>query len=230
MTKHRINRLVREFFTHRKYQLRAMNGKGVRRDADFLELYGLYRVVQAAPNFVTKGLKPGAQGRSVFVVALGPSSRWSEASWFEVTLADAVLGVRTGLEVCARTPEVAGTVELDVVIARLDTDPASGAVIEGEAIAGLECKAHSKTLTNTHANEMIGKAARVWGIPVPVLSLGEDEVERYAIVSMSTMSSNGMGAPQAQGIRFCVAHDKDLAAHIDALWLALGAKKQKRAV
>lgn len=187
-----IKRSVTDYFKQRKLLIRAMSGKGIRANSDFLELFVLRQVVAAAHRTAIRQ----TQGH-VFVVSAGPSPDWNGASYVELTTPSGkTFGARTGLEVGTHD---GGRVELDCLVVPMPQPGSDGSVSSGSVSLAFECKAHKKNISATLANEVIGKAVRVWaGVRVPALA-GRPA---YSVVSL-TAATQGTASVLAQyGIGF----------------------------
>src|SRR5207253_641130 len=69
--------------------------------------------------------------------------------------------------------------------------------IAGNSVdAGFECKAHNAQVASGPANEMVGKAFRVWKVPVPKYK----GLRRYALVSALGVSNNAMAVLSPAGL------------------------------
>lgn len=168
---------VTRYFKGRVAALRLLNNRRLKDDSDYFELYVLVRLARRGNgNVVATG--KDSRGRPAFVVAGSPSPSWAKASYIEVK----GLAARTGLEVqCAP-----GAVELDVAL----VNPAHVNIQADEVparavIAAFECKALKGKIKTTHANEIIGKAHRVWTLPLKLIKNGKATAHRYSAAGLN---------------------------------------------
>lgn len=182
MSMTRLKGSVTRFFRHRGQVLRNLGGRRIRRDDDYLELYVLARVgdlLGAQPEQT----RAGSGGKSIFAVATSPSELWENASYLRASVGAQQYGLRTGLSVSAITGP--GTAELDVVLIALGPTVLRGRIPATQVVAGMECKAHRRALQQPHAHETLGKAHRVFGLPVTARVRGTTTVEPYCVVTTS---------------------------------------------
>lgn len=185
-----LKRDVSKFFRKRKVVLRTLTGRGLKND-DYFELYVLGRLVgKIAPPPIVR------QGAAGFLVAVSPSPHFSNASFLEFTTNHGrTHAIRSGLEVQGRPAR--GTVELDVVVLTLRV-PQPDQVGAAQIDAAIECKMHSRAIASGSANEVVGKAFRMWDLPVGRLN----GCERYAIASFTHASDNARRVLEASGVAF----------------------------
>jgi len=206
---------VTGYFRRRHLRLRSITGKGLSRSDDFVELYVLACLLKYIHGAVPANLEAG----KTFIVALSPSSNWSDASWFQCSGNSSTYGLRTGLEVTAFADP--GTVELDVLFVNLSNPlgpDVPGSIVE----AAFECKVHKRSIDQTKANEVIGKAYRVWGqLPVPLLS-GPPDVQRYAVLSSSAATPKAGDALNSVAIAFEMLASASFSGRLGKVVTALG--------
>ena len=164
-----LKRRVTAYFKKRRQRLATITGAGLAAD-DYFELFVLVALVRGRNMTVHP---PGKR----FVVAASPSASWSKASYFQYSnKSGTTFALRTGLQVQDAT--AVATVELDVVAVDVTAGLPAATTPALLVRAAFECKAH-KTFTLTKANEVIGKAMRVWnGMPMAV-----GTASAYAVVS-----------------------------------------------
>lgn len=182
---------VTRFFRQRRAAIETLNGLALTTD-DFFELHVLVRFVQQQPGAALRNTALRA-GRTVFRVAASPSPSWSRGSHFVLKMLGSDVGLRTGLSV----KDAAATVELDVVLVDIGA-LRDDSVPSGCVVAGVECKHHARAIQQPHANEALGKAYRVFGLPPGVV--GTAGPPRYAVVSLNGFSPNARAALQTSGI------------------------------
>jgi hypothetical protein len=168
-------RAVTSYFRGRAATLRLLNRRRLSEASDYLELYVLVRLARLSKgSLVTKTLN--SKGRRVFEVAGSPSPSWAKASYVMVK----GMAARTGLQVQCQP----GSVELDVVLVVPSlVDLIADRVPAKAAKAAFECKLLTGRLKTTHANEMLGKAHRVWALPVPNLTCGSSVACAYTAIA-----------------------------------------------
>jgi hypothetical protein len=184
-----LKRAVTRYFGARKRELRALNDRRIRRNDDFFELYVLTRLAKMLGAVPEQARAVGR--RSVFTVATAPTERWAGISYMRAAIGAKNYGLRTGLSVGAISGP--GTAELDVAVLDLTT-LRSDRIPATSVEAGFECKAHRRVLQQPHAHEALGKATRVFGVPVPARGAGATRVSPYCVVSLSGT------APAAQSV------------------------------
>jgi hypothetical protein len=195
MSMTRLKLAVTRYFSTRKRELQALNGRRIRRNDDFFELYVLTRLAKALG--ATPEQVRAVGHRRVFTVACSPTARWVGISYMRAVVHAKTYGLRTGLSVGAiRGP---GTAELDLALLDLATLGA-GQVPAASVEAGFECKAHRRALQQPHAHETLGKATRVFGVPVPARVAGATRVSRYCLVSLSGTAPGALAVMQHFGI------------------------------
>lgn len=197
----KFRRRVSSFFSKRRLLLKNIRGNNVRAEDDFAELYVLLCLVNAASVSYPDRLKAGAKKRT-FVVATSPSSQWASASHFVVETASdpkVSYGIRSGFQVqCHDT----GTVELDLVIVPISS--IIGDVVNGADIASaFEVKVHKRVLVSSLADQVLGKAVRVFDarkVPCYLPS----KISRYCLVSARPISDNARRCLTGAGIEWCL--------------------------
>lgn len=208
MTIANAKRQVTRYFRARHAELRLLGGARVRQDSDFLELYVLVRLTELAQGDVRQTFQRG--GAKVFRVAGSPSPNWMDASYVQI----GALAARTGLQVqCG-----AATAELDVVVIDPAQVQAGGLVPAGAAVAAFECKAYGGRVQLPHADQMIGKARRVWReMPLKAVTSPGGACQRFAGVALNGSAASVRDVLAAEGIALA----DDVAQELDALIFAL---------
>jgi len=165
MSLRRIKTQVTKFFKDRKATLRGIGGGVVAERDDYLELFVLYELLVRCATPIARNLRTIGT-RSHFVVALSPSRFWSRASFFECVASvgkRSTFGLRTGLSVTSTNGP--SRAELDVVIVELA--PVQGDdVMASQVAAAIECKWHGDAVGAAVSDGVIGKAFRLWGLPL----------------------------------------------------------------
>ncbi|TMQ13278.1 MAG: hypothetical protein E6J91_18610 [Deltaproteobacteria bacterium] len=204
---------VTRYFSARKRELQALNGRRIRRNDDFFELYVLTRLAKALGATPEQARAVGR--RRVFTVATSPTERWVDISYMRAVVGAKTYGLRTGLSVGAISGP--GTAELDVVLLDLATTLPPGRVPAASVAAGFECKAHRRVLQQPHAHEALGKATRVFGMPVQARVAGATRVSPYCLVSLSGTAPSAQAVMQHFGIVSALAStraDDELDPHV----------------
>lgn len=195
MSMTKLKLAVTRYFSARKRELQALNGRRIRRNDDFFELYVLTRLAKTLGATPEQARAVGR--RRIFTVATAPTERWTGISYMRAVVGAKSYGLRTGLSVGAISGP--GTAELDVALLDLAT-LRPGRIPAASVEAGFECKAHRRVLQQPHAHEALGKASRVFGVPVPARVAGATRVSPYCVVSLSGTAPSAQAVMQHFGI------------------------------
>jgi hypothetical protein len=213
----RLKRKVTGYFKWRNLELQNLSKQGIEAADDYAELYILVRLLRMVPSAQPRHTTKTGHV-DFFRVAASPSREWNNVSFFEVTNSqNQRLGIRTGLRVLCVDD---GDVELDLVI--VQTNGLVPPVRSSDVSSAAESKAHAGHISATVANEVIGKAARVFGLPV-AMHRSQRPVERYCLVSLDGCSAGADTALAYQKIarrRFWRDLDGFLRETLDALGVA----------
>jgi hypothetical protein len=201
-------RQVTQYFRARNAELRLLGGARVRQDSDFLELYVLVRLTALAQGEIRQTFQRGDS--RVFRVAGSPSPNWKGASYIQI----GALAARTGLQVQCGT----ATAELDVVLVDPAQVQAGGLVPAEAAVAAFECKAYGGRVQLTHADQMIGKARRVWrDMPLKAVTSHGGVCQRFAGVALNGSAASVRDVLAAEGIGLADDAAQELEALVSAL-------------
>jgi hypothetical protein len=199
-----LKRAVSTYFNKRKVLLRTLSKKNIKKRDDFAELYVLMLFAEQSHH-----AQPANVQHAVYFVATSPSPHWNGASYFIlVGPTGRKYAARSGLEVHAAD---GGTVELDVLV--VDISPhMNNAVNSTSVVTAAETKLHRRKLSASAANEVIGKAVRVFGFPAHKHST---KVTRYCLVSANGISHNAAKGLTSANISTC-GFGADLKRHVAA--------------